>query len=106
MLFHKNRNTQIQVYTIERLELETYKTCEAHSIIHWGEELAEDRRSCHQVPVASIAVIKLLILRNMYVRFQAQLIYFSLCFFQDVGLLLLFFCIGWNIGFRVQVANH
>ena len=53
MLFHKNRNTQIQVYTIQHLELETGKTCE------------EDRRSCHQVPVASIAVINLLILKNM-----------------------------------------
>ena len=45
-----------------------------------GEELAEDRRSCHQVPVASVAVINLLILRNMYVRFQGQVIYFSLWF--------------------------
>ena len=50
MLFRKNRNTQIQVYTIQHLELET---CE------------EDHRSCHQVPVASIAVINLLILKNM-----------------------------------------
>ena len=30
-----------------------------------GKELAEDRRSCHQVPVALVAVINLLILRNM-----------------------------------------
>ena len=29
MLFHKNRNTQIQVCTIQRLELETGKTSEA-----------------------------------------------------------------------------
>ena len=67
MLFHKNRNTQIQVYTIQHLKLETGKTCEACSIIHSfiGKELAEDRRSCHQVPVASIAVKNLLILRNM-----------------------------------------
>ena len=79
MFFHKNRNTQIQVYTIQCLELETDKTCEACSIV-LGKELAEDRRSCHQVPVTSIAVINLLILRNMYVRFQAQVIYFSLWF--------------------------
>ena len=31
MLFHKNRNTQIQVYTIQHLVLETGKTCEACS---------------------------------------------------------------------------
>ena len=35
MSFHKNRNTQIQVYTIQRLELETDKTCETCSIVHW-----------------------------------------------------------------------
>ena len=33
MLFQKNRNTQIQVYT-KHLELETGKTYEACSIIH------------------------------------------------------------------------
>ena len=35
MLFHKNRNTQIPVYTIQYLELETGKTCEVCSIVHW-----------------------------------------------------------------------
>ena len=35
MLFHKNRNTQIQVYTIQHLKVETGKTCEACSIVHW-----------------------------------------------------------------------
>ena len=36
MLFHKNRNKQIQVYTIQQhLELETSKTCEACSMVHW-----------------------------------------------------------------------
>ena len=67
------------MYTIQRLELETGKTCEACCIVHW-KELAEDRRSCHQVPVASIAVTNLLLLRNMYVHFQVQVIYFSLWF--------------------------
>ena len=62
----------MQVYTIQRLELETGKTCEACSIVHW-----EGTSRSHEVPVASIAVINLLILRNMYVRFQAQVIYFS-----------------------------
>ena len=33
MLFHKNRNTQIQVYTIQHLELETSKI--VHCIVHW-----------------------------------------------------------------------
>ena len=65
MLFHKNRNTQIQVYTIQQLELEAGKTFEACSIVHWE---GISRRSCgsyHQVPVASIAVINLLLLKNM-----------------------------------------
>ena len=35
MLFHKNCNTQIQVYTIQHLELETGENCEACSIVHW-----------------------------------------------------------------------
>ena len=35
MFFYKNRNTQIQVYSIQRLELETDKICEACSIVHW-----------------------------------------------------------------------
>ena len=35
MSFHKNRNTQMQVYTIQRLELKTDKTCETCSIVHW-----------------------------------------------------------------------
>ena len=35
MFFHKKRNTQMQVYTIQRLELETGKTCGACSIDHW-----------------------------------------------------------------------
>ena len=51
-----------------------------HVVSFIGKELAEDRRSCHQVPVASVAVINLLILRNIQVRFQAQVIYFSLRF--------------------------
>ena len=34
MFFHENRNTQIQIYTIQCLELETDKTCEACSIVH------------------------------------------------------------------------
>ena len=78
MFFHKNHNTQIQVHTIQRLELETVKLVK-HVLSFIGKELAEDRRSCHQVPVASVAVINLLILRNMYVRFQAHVMYFSLC---------------------------
>ena len=79
MFFHKNHNTQIQVYTTQRLELETVKLVK-HVVSFIGKELAEGRRSCHKVPVASIAVINLPILRNMYVRFQAQVMYFSLCY--------------------------
>ena len=35
MIFHENRNAQIQVYTIQHLELKTGKTCEGCSINHW-----------------------------------------------------------------------
>ena len=36
MLFHKNSNKQIQLYAMQQhLELETSKTCEACSIVHW-----------------------------------------------------------------------
>ena len=51
-----------------------------HVVSFIGKELAEDLRSFHQVPVTPIAVINLLILKNMYVRFQAEVNYFSLCF--------------------------
>ena len=38
MLFHKNRNKLIQVYTIQQhVELENNKTCEASSIVYWEE---------------------------------------------------------------------
>ena len=64
MLFHKNHNKQMQVYTIQQhLELEAIKTLK-YVVLFIGKELAEDRRSCHQVPVLLIAVINLLILRN------------------------------------------
>ena len=64
MLFHKNHNKQMQVYRIQQhLELEAIKTLK-HVVLFIGKELAEDRRSCHQVPVLLIAVINLLILRN------------------------------------------
>ena len=35
MLFHKNRNTQIKLYRIQHLELETSKTCDKCSIALW-----------------------------------------------------------------------
>ena len=36
MLFHENRNKQIQVYTTQQhLQLETSRTCEACSIVRW-----------------------------------------------------------------------
>ena len=81
MLYHKNRNKQIPVYSTQK-HLELKKTVKLVKLIvsFIGKELAEDRRSCHQVPVASIAVLKLLILRNMLVRFQAQVAFFSLGF--------------------------
>ena len=65
MLFCKNRNKQIQVYTIQQyLELEKPVKPVKHVVSFIGKELAEDRRSCHQVPVVSIVELNLLILRN------------------------------------------
>ena len=56
MLSHKNRNKQIPVYSIQQhLELKKPVKLVKHVVSFIGKELAEDRRSCHQVPVASIA---------------------------------------------------
>ena len=55
------------MYTIQQnLELEKPVKLVKHvvSFIGNGKELAENRRSCHQVPVASIAESILLRLRN------------------------------------------
>ena len=35
MVFHKNHNIQIQVYTTQHLSLEIGETFEAYSIFHW-----------------------------------------------------------------------
>ena len=65
MLSHKNRNKQIPVYSIQQhLELKKPVKLVKHVVLFIGKELAEDRRSCHQVPVASVAELNLLILRN------------------------------------------
>ena len=63
--FHKYRNKQIQVYTIQQhLEIEKPVKLVKHVVSFIGKELAEDRRSSHQIPVASIAELNKLILRN------------------------------------------
>ena len=65
MLFHKKCNKQKQLYTIQQhLELEKPVKLVKHVVSFIGKELAEDRRSCHQVPVASVAELNLLISRN------------------------------------------
>ena len=46
MFFQKYRNTKIQVYTIQHLELETIKLLK-HVVSFIGKELAEDCRYCH-----------------------------------------------------------
>ena len=49
MLFHKNRNKQIQVdATRKHLELEANKLVK-HVVSYIGKKLAENRRSCHRV---------------------------------------------------------
>ena len=56
MLFHKNRNKKIQLYTIKQhLERKKPVKLVKHVVSFIEYELAEDHRSCHQVPVASIA---------------------------------------------------
>ena len=48
MLFHKKRNKQIQLYTIQQhLELEKPVKLVKHVVSFIGEELSEDRGSCH-----------------------------------------------------------
>ena len=65
MLSHKNRNKQMPVYSIQQhLELKKAVKLVKHVVSFIGKELAEDRRSCHQVPVTSIAELNILILRN------------------------------------------
>ena len=65
MLSHKNRNKQIPVYSIQQhLELKKPVTLVKHIVLFIGKELAEDRRSCHQVPVASVAELNLFTFRN------------------------------------------
>ena len=65
MLSHKNSNKQMPVYSIQQhLELEKAVKLVKHVVSFIGKELAEDCRSCHQVPVASIAELNVLILRN------------------------------------------
>ena len=65
MLFYKNRNKQIPVCSIQQhSELKKPVKLVKHVVSFIGKELAEDRMSCHQVPVASIAEFHLLILRN------------------------------------------
>ena len=66
MLFHKNHNKQIPVYSIQQqLELKKPVKLVKHVVLFIGKELAEDRRSCHQVPVASIAELNIFILRKI-----------------------------------------
>ena len=56
MLFHKNRNKQRPVYSIQQhLELRRPVKLVKHVVLFIGKDLAGDRRSCHEVPVASIA---------------------------------------------------
>ena len=64
-----------------------------HIVSSIVKELAEDRKFCHKVSVMSMAVINLLMLRNMSVCFQAQVIYFHYGSI-NIGLLLLFFSVS------------
>ena len=66
MLSDKNRNKQMPVYSIQQhFELKKAVQLLKHVVSFIGKELAEDRRSCHQVPVASLAELNLLISRNI-----------------------------------------
>ena len=53
MLFHKSRYKQIPVYSIQQhLELKKPVKLLKHTVSFIWKELAENHRSCHQVPVA------------------------------------------------------
>ena len=66
MLSHKNCNKQMPVYSIQQhLELKKVVKLLKHVVLFIEKELAEDRRSCHQVPVTSVAESDLLISRNI-----------------------------------------
>ena len=65
MLSHKNRNKQMPVYSIQQhLRLKNAVKLVKHVVSFIGKELAEDRRPCHQVPVASVAELNLFISTN------------------------------------------
>ena len=65
ILLHKNRNKQIPVYSIKQhFEVEKPVKLVKHVAPFIGKELAENYRSCHQVPVAPIAELNSFILRN------------------------------------------
>ena len=56
LLYHKTRNKQIPVYSIQQhLELKKTVKLVKYVVSLIGKQLAEDRRSCYQVPIASIA---------------------------------------------------
>ena len=53
------------VYSIQQhLELKNAVKLVKHVVLFIGKELAEDHSPCHQVPVASVAELNLLISRN------------------------------------------
>ena len=73
MLFHKSRYKQIPVYSIQQhLELKKPVKLLKHAVSFIWKELAENHRSCHQVPVTSIAELNLLILRNTKFVFKSK----------------------------------
>ena len=81
-----------------------------HVVSLIGKELAEDRRSYHQVPVASIAVINLLILRNMKVFSSVSNLFFIavlkilvFCCFFSVSVRIFFHKVGPRIEIRYLV---
>ena len=72
MQFHKNRNTQRQIYAKWLLEIEICELVK-RAVSFIKKELVKDRRSCRHVPVRLIAVITLLIiLRNLQVHWSVS----------------------------------
>ena len=101
MLFHN-----MQIISTYNTTFKTVKHVK-HVVSFIGKELPEDRRSCHQVPAASIAVINLLILKKYISSFSsASNLFFitvlkilvSCCFFSvSVGIFL------HKVGPRVEI---
>ena len=99
MLFHKKLNKQIQLYTIQQhLKLEKPVKPVKYVVSFIGKELAEDRRSCHQVTLKNDHILVTLFfkLANFLIMLRFLIILISY--------LLRYVCIKY--GYYVAITFH